>query len=382
MSVIKIKDKNSEKLAKEMAKNKDINSARINRLLNLPDLTRAKNSPIRFVVDAVFDIPLFKDFDTIDVPEIVSVDDNFNLLNTPPGHPSRQKTDTYYLNKDYLLRTQTTVMWSFYLKDKNTVNKLEKTGELKGLCYGKVFRKDEIDRHHYPVFHQIDGLYICEKSKKQIGINDLKDVLLNVARGIYGSGAECRFSEDSFPFTDPSIELEIKIGDRWLEVLGAGIVHTKVLENFGIDSKLYNGWAFGFGLERLAMLKMNIPDIRIFWSTDKRVTRQFKNLDSQYEEVSKFPMIYRDISFVVDKGENLNRYHEVVRDYANDLVEEVRLLDKYENADKFGEGKISYTFRIIYRSCERTLTSEEINEIQGKIISALEEKELWQVRKK
>jgi len=364
---IKIKDPVAKKLALGIEKKEDIDSLRIKRLLNYLDLSRKDNSPIKFIVDKILGMPRFKDFDIIEIPEIVSVKNNFDLLNTPRDHPSRRKTDTYYLNEEYILRTHTTTMWSFYLKRPEILKKLEKGEVLKCLCYGKVFRKDEIDRSHFPIFHQIDGLYICKKEKKDMGIKDLSEVLVDIAKNIYGDSIEYRISEDTFPFTDPSIEVEIKKGDSWIEILGAGMVHKDVLSKFDLDSNIYNGWAFGFGLERLAMAKMNIPDIRIFWSRDKRITNQFKDLDNEYKEVSKYPMTYRDISFIVSKKTNLNNYYEIVRDYAKNLIEEVSLIDKYENSEKIGDNKISYTFRITYRSHERTLTNNEINKIQGKI---------------
>jgi len=364
---IKIKDEISEKLEKEIKSKDDTNSLRIQRLLDYPDLSRKENSPIKLIVDKILAMQRFKDFDIIEIPEIVSIRNNFDLLNTPEDHVSRKETDTYYLNKDYILRTQTTVMWPFYLEYPEIVKKLEKGEILKCLSYGKAFRKDEIDRSHFPIFHQIDGLLICKRKEKDMGIKDLSDVLVDIAKNIYGEDVEYKISEDTFPFTDPSIEVEIKQGDLWIEILGAGMVHKEVLSKFDLDPEVYNGWAFGFGLERLAMAKMNIPDIRIFWSEDKRITSQFKNLNTKYEEISKFPMTYRDISFIVTKDTNLNNYYEIVRDYAENLIEEVSLLDKYENDEKLGKDKISYTFRIVYRSFERTLTNEEINKIQEKI---------------
>jgi len=347
-------------------KKDDFKSLRIKKLLAFPDLTRIENSPLKFLVDAILAIPRFQNFDVIEVPEIVSVKNNFDLLNTPPEHPSRRESDTYYLEPNWVLRTHTTVMWPFYLSSENKA-KLETEGEIGVLCYGKCYRKDEIDRSHYPVFHQIDGLYLSRKAKKVIGIPELQEVLIDVAKKIYGEEIQYKFNEDSFPFTTPSLEMTIKWGEGWLEILGAGVVHGQVLKNLGIDPDVYNGWAFGTGLERLAMIKMNIPDIRIFWSKDSRIISQFKDLNSQFEEVSKYPMSYRDISFIVEKTANLNNYYEIVRDLAGDLVEEVKLFDKYENAEKFGEDKISYTFRIIYRSHERTLTNEEVDKIQNSI---------------
>ena len=152
-----------------------------------------------------------------------------------------------------------------------------------------------------------------------------------------------------------------------MEIVGAGLVHKQVLRNFRIDPEIYNGWAFGFGVDRLAMIKMNIPDIRVLWSNDERITGQFKDINSNFKEVSKYPETSRDISFIINKSVNLNNYYEIVRDFAKNLIEEVKLLDEYEDDEKFGEDKKSYTFRIIYRSPERTLTAEEVNEIQEKI---------------
>ncbi|KKQ21752.1 MAG: hypothetical protein US36_C0014G0012 [Candidatus Wolfebacteria bacterium GW2011_GWC1_37_10] len=368
-----VKDSVSEKLLEELKQREDISAQRMKRLLALSDLTRKENSPLKFIVDKILSMEIFKDFDVIEVPEIVTVRDNFDLLNAPLDHPSRRETDTYYVSKDYVLRTQTTVMWPFYLQKEEEKKKLEKEGEIGLLSYGKVFRKDEIDRNHFPVFHQIDGLYICKKEKKIIGISELQEVLAAITKAIYGDSIVFRFLEDTFPFTEPSTQIEMQREDKWLEIVGAGVVHTQVLSNLGIDPSIYNGWAFGFGLERIAMAKMNIPDIRIFWSNDSRITGQFKDIDSQYEEISKFPMTYRDISFVVDKNTSLNNYYEIVRDCAGSLVEQVELSDKYIDEQKFGSDKISYTFRIVYRSPERTLTNEEVNQIQEKIIEKTKE---------
>jgi phenylalanyl-tRNA synthetase alpha chain len=360
-------DPKSDELLLEIKNRKDINGIRLQKLLSLPDLSRKENSPLKFIVDKIVAMPEFKNFDVITTPEIVSVRDIFDLLNAPANHPSRKETDTYYVNKDYVLRTQTTVMWTFYLQRPEVRKQLEEYGELGLLSFGKVFRKDEIDRNHFPVFHQVDGLYLCKTKDKAIGLKDLQDILEKIAKNIYGESANYKFLEDTFPFTDPSTQIEIQRNNDWLEIVGAGVVHKQVLANLGIDPNIYNGWAFGFGLERLAMIKNNISDIRIFWSEDPRITKQFTNIDSQYQEVSKYPMTYRDISFIVSKKTSLNNYYEIVRDCADNLVEEVKLSDKYENKEKFGEDKISYTFRIIYRSPERTLTNEEVNIIQERI---------------
>lgn len=360
-------DSKSDKLLLEIKNRKDVDGMRLQRLLNLPDLSRKENSPLKFIVDKIVAMPEFKNFDVINIPEIVSVRDIFDLLNAPQDHPSRKEADTYYVDKDHVLRTQTTVMWTFYLQRPEVQKKLEEFGELGLLSFGKAYRKDEIDRSHFPVFHQVDGLYLCKTKDREIGLKDLQDALAGITKNIYGDSVVFRFLKDTFPFTDPSTQIEIQRGNDWLEIVGAGVVHKKVLANLNIDPNVYNGWAFGFGLERLSMIKNNVSDIRIFWSEDPRIIKQFTSIDSQYQEVSKYPMTYRDISFVISKETSLNNYYEIVRDCAGNVVEEVKLSDKYENKEKFGKNKISYTFRIVYRSPERTLTNEEVNAIQEKI---------------
>ncbi len=258
-------------------------------------------------------------------------------------------------------------MWAYHLALPTVKEKMARGEAVGAFSHGKVYRKDEIDRRHMNIFHQIDGWYLSRKDKKTIGIPELQDVLSKIVRAIYGPEIKFRFNEDKFPYTDPSLEMEVEIGGRWIEVLGSGVVHEKVLDNFGVDSRLWNGWAFGFGLERLAILSMDLPDIRLLWSEDERVRRQLK-LGNKFKEVSKFPPVTRDISFVVKNNFTPNNYFDLIRDIGGNLVEEVSLLDKYENAEKFGAGKLSYTYRIVYRSNERTLTIEEIEPLQDKVI--------------
>jgi len=363
---IVIKDENEDVLIEELQKRTDTKAERIKRLLKLPDLTKKENSPVKILFDQIINLPRFKDFDIVDFPKIITVEQCFDLLNAPKDHPSRKETDTYYLDETHILRTQMTAFWSFYLKDPEVLNRLETEGQIAALAPGIVYRKDEIDRHHFPAFHQIDGLLICKKDKKIITQQDLKDVQVDLAKGIFGDNIEYKFLDDTFPYTVESLEMDIMFNGEWLEVNGAGLVNPVVLKNFGLDPEIYNGWAFGFG-ERLAMIKMEIPDIRILWSEDSRITSQFKDINSKFKEVSKYPETSRDISFIIDKNINLNNYYEIVRDFAENLIEEVKLVDEYEDEAKFGKDKKSYTFRIVYRSHERTLTNEETNEIQEKI---------------
>ena len=361
-----IVDKTEEKsLIESLSQRQDIKSERIKRLLALPDLTKKEGSPIKILADKVMNLPRFANFDVIDLPRIVTVKDEFDLLNSPKDHPSRKETDTFYIDEENHLRTQMTVMWPYYLRHEGIIEKLEKEGELSLMASGIVFRKDEIDRKHFPAFHQIDFLYICKKDKKIITTKDLEEVQADAVKSIFDN-IEFRFLEDTFPFTDPSIQIEINWQGQWMEITGAGLVHKQVLKNLNVDPEIYNGWAFAFGIERLAMIKMEIPDIRIFWSEDPRITSQFKDINSKYKEVSKYPSVIRDISFVIDKSINLNNYYELVRDEGKNLIEQVELVDQYENEEKW-PGKKSYTFRIVYRSLEKTLTNEEVNIIHDKI---------------
>ncbi len=376
--LIAYEDFEEEKILLELGKRSDFDALRLKRLLSLPDLTRRANSPIKFLIDKILTLTDFQNFDIVKTPETITVKNSFDVFNFPADHPGRQPTDTFFIAPQRVLRTHTTSMWLYYLEDPEIRKKLEERGWLGELCYGKVYRKDEIDAKHFPVFHQIDGLYIAKIGKEKITLKTLESVLASIVRGIFGPKVEFRFLKDDFPFTNPSTQVEIKWGSDWYEVVGAGIVHTEVLKNFNLDPAVYNGWAFGFGLERLAMIKNKIPDIRIFWSEDKRIVGQFTSGDSIYKEVSKYPAVIRDISFMAAKDIALNRFYEIVRHFAGELVEEVKLTDQYEDEAKFGKNKKSYTFRIIYRSPERTLTNAEINEIH-KQIEELVKKELGAV---
>lgn len=361
-----IKSPDEERLLQALNERTDFEAKRIKRYLEMPDLSRTPGSPIYEIVQRILASPEFKGFDEIMVPEIVPADISFDLFDFPLDHPVRSKSDTYYVDDKNILRTHTTVMWYYYLREPEVLKRMARGEPVGCFSFGKVYRKDEIDRHHMNVFHQIDGWYLAPKKQKSIGIEDLQNALLAVACTTFGPNVKHRFNPDTFPYTDPSLEMEIEKNGKWLEVLGSGVVKGSVLEKLGIDSSLWNGWAFGPGIERLAMVSMDLPDIRLLWSQDPRVKRQLK-LGQKFQEVSKFPPITRDISFVVDKDFIPNNYFDLIRDIGGDLVEEVELLDKYENEEKFGKDKISYTYRVVYRSPDRTLKSEEVDPLQNKL---------------
>ncbi|OGY97251.1 MAG: hypothetical protein A2128_02320 [Candidatus Liptonbacteria bacterium GWC1_60_9] len=363
---ISIRSEKEEALRKQLGEKHDPESARMARFLAMPDLSRTPESPIHELVERITRLKDFADFDVIRVPEIVPADVSFDLFDFPKDHPARSKSDTYYVDDNTILRTHTTVMWYYWLQQALVKDKIGKGEGVGALSYGKVYRKDEIDRHHMNVFHQMDGWYLCRKDEKVITTKDLENVLIEIARAVFGKDVKYRFNEDKFPYTDPSLEMEIEKDGAWIEVLGSGVVKGSVLKNLGVDPDRYNGWAFGFGLERLAIVSMELPDIRLLWSEDERIKRQLK-LGNKYKEVSKYPPITRDISFVVGKDFVPNNYFDLIRDIGGELVEEVALLDKYENAEKFGAGNVSYTYRIVYRSNERTLTTTEIEPLEEKL---------------
>jgi len=358
---------NDAQLRKEIEGRKDTEARRMLRYLEMPDLSRTLGSPIQEVAQRIVSIPEFKDFEIVEVPEIVPADKSFDLFDFPADHPARSKSDTYYVNDNAILRTHTTISWYYYLTSDRAKEKIAKGDPLGVLTYGKVYRKDEIDRHHMNVFHQMDGYYLVPKDEKKITIDDLKEVLIKIVQSVFGPDIKYRFTPETFPYTNPSTEIEVDKSDgNWVEIVGSGVVKGSVLEKLGVDPSIYNGWAFGFGLERLAIISMDLPDIRLLWSDDPRVKSQLK-LGNKFKEVSKFPPITRDISFVVSKDFIPNNYFDLIRDIGGDLVEEVQLLDVFENKEKFGKDNISYTYRIVYRSNERTLTTQEIDPIQKKI---------------
>ena len=233
--------------------------------------------PMYTALDEFKEIFINMGFEIFDGPEIEQEDYNFTKLNTPADHPAREWSDTFYLTEDshILLRTQTSPM---------QIRAMEEHGvPIRMISPGRVYRKDEVDATHSPMFHQIEGLVV----DKGVTMADLKGTLNAVIREIYGSGTQTRFRPHHFPFTEPSCEVDIQChkcggkgcptckGEGWIEVLGAGMVHPKVLRNCGIDPDVYSGFAFGFGLERMAMGRFKISDLRLIFENDIRFLEQF-----------------------------------------------------------------------------------------------------------
>ena len=369
---IRIPRDEEERLRAELAKREDPEAARISRYLSIPDLSRTPGSPLAEIVARVKATPALAGFDVIDIPEIVPVPILFDLFDFPVDHPARSKSDTYYVDDTNVLRTHDTVFWHYYLHHPVIQERIARGESMGALCYGKVYRKDEIDSRHMNTFHQLGGWYIAPVSEP-IEPQDLKNALGDIVHAVFGPQMRFRINDDTFPYTDPSFEVEVNVKGtaaegpakgEWLEVLGSGMPKASVLSKMGVEG--YHGWAFGFGIERLAIISMALPDIRLLWSADERIRKQLV-LGHAYKEVSKYPPAIRDISFIVPKTFVPNDYFDLVRDVGGDLVEQVELIDKYENDEKFGVDKISYAYRVTYRSVERTLTSTEVDALHKKL---------------
>ena len=239
--------------------------------------------PMNQVLQEIKDIFVGMGYTVVDGPEVEFASYNFTRLNIEEGHPSRDRSDTFYFddNDEVLLRTQTSSMQIRYMENHEPPFCM--------LAPGRVFRKDEADATHSPMFHQIEGLVVGEN----ITMGDLKGALITIMNKIYGHNAQVRFRPHHFPFTEPSCEMDMQChkchgtgeidgnvcstchGEGWIELLGAGMVHPGVLENCGIDSEKYSGFAFGIGLERTAMGRMKINDLRLIFDNDVRFLNQF-----------------------------------------------------------------------------------------------------------
>ncbi|KAI0112196.1 phenylalanyl-tRNA synthetase mitochondrial precursor [Nemania sp. FL0031] len=398
-----------------------------------------KDHPIyitRQIIQSVFPTPTFKYHDSLD--PVVTTHQNFDSLGFEKDHPGRAKSDTYYVNSDTLLRTHTSAHQA------ETFRANLSDGYL---ISADVYRRDEIDRSHYPIFHQMEGARSWDRTtvpngdiaaavwsdieklpKHSVEVQDPNPPFHNERNPLqegHHSAAEAeaiaahlkrslelmvveiftrakaaakkadpdfvdeplqvRWVEAYFPFTSPSWELEVYYDGDWLECLGCGVVKQKLYINAGVPNQL--GWAFGIGLDRIAMLLFKIPDIRLFWSQDDRFLKQFRgvsdDLDSlrRFKPFSKYPGCYKDVSFWLSSTSaaggsikaNVHDFHtndvmEIVRSVAGDDVEDVKLVDEFTHPKT---GRRSMCYRINYRSPERTLTNQQTNYFHDKVREAL-----------
>ena len=232
--------------------------------------------PMQLVLGEVLDCFTSLGFSVAEGPEVELDHFNFELLNLPKNHPARDAQDTFYIDDNIVLRTHTSPVQARTM--------LSKKPPIRIVCPGRVFRADEMDATHSPVFHQIEGLVI----DKDVTMGDLKGTLDAFAKRLYGDDIDVRFRPSFFPFTEPSAEVDLTCfnchgkgcrvckGTGWIEVLGCGMVNPKVLEMCGIDSSVYSGFAFGIGLERITMLRYGIKDLRLLYEGDLRFLKQFR----------------------------------------------------------------------------------------------------------
>ncbi|KAH3768801.1 phenylalanine--tRNA ligase, mitochondrial-like [Dreissena polymorpha] len=330
--------------------------------------------------------PIFSVFDN--ESPVVSLKQNFDNLLVPENHPSRNQADSYYLNSAYMLRAHCTAHQQDFIR----------AGLNSFLIVGDVYRRDTVDSSHYPVFHQLDGVRLFDKhdlfeervsqpdalqlfdDTKHSALNqaghaieatlavqhDLKSTLEDMATILFGKDIETQWVDAYFPFTHPSWELEIKYQDKWLEVLGCGVIQQQILNKSGAGSKV--GWAFGMGLERLAMKLYDIPDIRLFWSKDQRFLDQFRVDDPhsniQFKPFSIHPPCDIDLSFWIPEMFQENDFYDLVRSLGGNIVEKVELIDVYTYTKL---KRTSHCYRITYRHPDRVMEKVEADAITKKI---------------
>lgn len=269
--------------------NKKLESESIDVTLPGTTLHVGTTHPLTKIIEEIEELFISMGYEVAEGPEVENDLYNFEMLNLPAGHPARDAQDSFYINEEMLLRSQTSpVQVRTMLKNK------EKT-PIRIICPGKVYRKDNDDATHSHEFHQIEGLVV----DRNISMNHLKGTLETLAKSLFGENKEVRFRPSYFPFTEPSVEVDLTCfkcegkgcnickGTGWIEVLGAGMVHPNVLKGCGYDPNKYTGFAFGVGVERIAMLKYEIPDIREFYTNNIKFLEQFNIYEGGNKNESK-----------------------------------------------------------------------------------------------
>lgn len=261
---------------KEKIKSEKIKVEKIDITMPGKPVALGHRHPLLSIIDELENTFQNMGFDIVEGPEIEDVYHNFDALNSPENHPSRDESDTFYITDDLLLRTHTSPVQIRTMENMKPPIRI--------ISSGRTFRFDDVDDTHSPMFHQLEGLVV----DKKVSIGNLKDTLDLFIREIFGSQLETRYRPHYFPFTEPSVEVDVACfkclgkgceacgGTGWsMELLGGGMVHPKVLQNCGIDPEVYSGFAFGLGLDRIAMVKYGINNIRLLFENDKRFLDQF-----------------------------------------------------------------------------------------------------------
>lgn len=323
-------------------------------------LHNQQNHPIEIMKNHVYnyfnslDKYKFKIFDNLE--PVVSIEDNFDKLLIPPNHPARSTSDTYYVDETHVLRTHTSAHQ----------NQLLSEGHTSFLVTGDVYRKDEIDSKHYPIFHQMEMLTFVEGDP----VTELKSIISGLVEYLFPN-CKYRFNSDYFPFTDPSFETEVEFEGNWLEILGCGVVHQDILKNNNIHNK--TAIAVGFGLDRLTMIFTEIPDIRYLWSTHNRFLDQYADGKlNKFKKYSTIPDQAKDISFYVNNSFKENDLMESIRVFSED-VKEVKLLSEYLNTKL---NKLSKTYRITYSPMDPNMSNpaeftKYVLELHKKVIAEI-----------
>lgn len=359
------------------------------------NLYKIKSHPLEIIKNKIFNYFMSKRNDFViceDLEKVVSIQDNFDNLLIPQTHVSRTKSDTYYLNKTHVLRTHTTAHQT----------QLFKQNICSFLVCGDVYRRDEVDSCHYNIFHQLEGAILWEKN---VSIN-LEEELCGLMSGLCEHlfpGCEYRIKSDYFPFTNPSWEIEVNFNSKWLEILGCGVIQPEILANSNQNDK--KGIAWGLGLERLAMVLFDIPDIRYFWmEDDEKFLSQFKSGEIiKFTKFSPLEPISKDISLFVKSEDiesktdtdtnvttrnwtRLNQFYEILRELSMDWVGEIKLIDSYYNkknpSNVFSQ---SYCFRLIYSPKDYKITNpgefeKVVNKIQTDLVNELRKLDWIQIR--
>lgn len=267
-------EKQAEKLEQSALEEK-LKSETLDVTMPSEEITLGHKHPLSIVLDEIKDIFIGLGFQVAEGPEVEYDHYNFEALNIPKDHPARDTQDTFYISDNVVLRTQTSPVQVRVMENQKPPIRI--------IAPGRVFRSDAVDATHSPLFHQIEGLVV----DKNITMSDLKGILELFAKRLYGEDTVVRFRPHHFPFTEPSAEMDIQCyqchgegcrlckGEGWIEILGCGMVHPKVLETCNIDPEVYSGYAFGIGLERTVMGRFKIDDIRLFYENDVRFLHQF-----------------------------------------------------------------------------------------------------------
>lgn len=381
---------------------------RIQSKIGLAQHARPKH-PVQIIKQEIYDFfdstyrkrsnPIFAQIDHLS--PVVTVAQNFDSVLVPKDHVAREKKDNYYINEQYMLRAHT----SAHQVD------LLKSGLSAFLCTGDVYRRDTVDRSHYPIFHQMEGLRVFTQAElanmlsdgdggfsihdphqertdcQQAGFStdamgllevNLKRTLESLVRHLFGADVEFRIVDTTFPFTHPSWEIEVYYREEWLEVLGCGIIEQRVLENAGITDRI--GWAFGLGLERLAMRLFDVDDIRVFWSEDERVTSQFEQFNGDYasfnfrdpkKNIEPKPF---DTAMWITEGFNEMDFYDMARSCdPDDVIEKIELIDEFTHPKT---GRTSHCYRTFYRGLARGTAYADVEHIDRAIRNSVIERGL------